>query len=300
MEKRLFILVCIIFLAACKTTSKITMMVPQGSPAMTILGLSEDVYNIDIVNGPDVLVAAFGSGSHDAIIAPTNLGAKLYSTKDHYRLAASLVWGNYHLISTSFNETSFQDLNNQDIIVFGQHQTSDIIIQYLVEALGITVNITYVESMQNAQALYILNPEKIVMVAEPGLSSIKERVPNTKSIDLQEVYQSVTGTSSYPQASLFVHKRLSDNAVEKLCLDIKQSIVNMNAHHESLIKKGVSLNIAKSETILADAISSSHLSFVYASDAIDAIEHYFELIISMNTRLMGEHLPPRSFYWSKG
>lgn len=299
MKKRLIILFCTVFLIACKTSSNITMMVPQGSPAMTILGLNDDVYNIDIVNGPDVLIAAFGSGSHDAIIAPTNLGAKLYGAKDNYRLAASLVWGNYHLVSQSFDEPSFLDLDQKEIIVFGRNQTSDIILQFLINAHHINPVLTYVDSLQNAQAMYILEPHKIVMVAEPSLSTIKTLVQGTKSIDLQHVYQDITQASSYPQASLFVHKRLSNRDVETLCQDIKTSIEGINRYETSLIQKGVSLGIATHESVLRDAIEGSHLSFAYGLDVVLDIEAYFEIIIAMNPKLLGNTLPPRTFYWSK-
>lgn len=173
----IFLIVCI--LVSCTPQNKVSLMAPQGSPLMTVLGLDQDDYSIDVVNGADPLVAAFGSNSHDAIIAPTNLGIKLYASKPDYKLAALIVFGNYHLISTSFTDGNMTELQDKHVVVFGQNQTSDIIFKHLINELNLNVTIDYVDSVQLATSTYLFDSTKIVMVAEPSLSKIKGLVPET-------------------------------------------------------------------------------------------------------------------------
>jgi len=298
MKKWLIILCMLFLLVGCKPSEKLSIMVPQGSPAMTILGLDEDDYAIDIVNGPDPLVAAFGSMSHDAIIAPTNLGAKLYQSKEDYVLAGTVVWGNYHIISTNFESNSLSQLTDQTIIVFGQNQTSDIIIKHLLAQYHVNATITYVDSVQTAVSEYMLDHTKIVMVAEPSLSKVKALVPETTSIDLQTLYADLHDGASYPQASIFVKKDLSEQRVKHLMDDLRSSINSVNDKSHDLLTKGITLGILDDILILEDAIEGSHLMFQTAQEAKSSIEDYFSVILKLNSKLIGDALPNDSFYWS--
>lgn len=297
MKKCLMILL-IVMMYGCQSKEQLNILVPQGSPAMTILGLDQSIYKVDVVNGPDPLVAAFGSGSHDAIIAPTNLGLKLYQSKDLYQCAAIVVWGNYHLVSSRFESFTIDDLNNQDIIVFGQNQTSDIILKHILAFYNITVTITYVDSVANASALYVNNPNQIVMVAEPSLSQLKALVPETKHIDLQTIYQSLHHDQSFPQAALFVHRDLTEDQIRKLIDNLELSIHDVNDEKDDLLSYGVSLGIVNDKNILKNAISSSHLALILALDAKDELDTYIEIILDLNPALIGGSMPDLSFYWS--
>ncbi len=296
--KKLLIILILCVLVSCTPKNKITLMAPQGSPLMTVLGLDQDDYEIDVVNGADPLVAAFGSNSHDAIIAPTNLGVKLYASKQDYKLAALVVFGNYHLVSTSFTEGKMTELQDKSIVVFGQNQTSDIIIKHLIAELDLDVTIDYVDSVSLATSTYIFDSSKIVMVAEPSLSKIKSLVPETKSIDLQDEYAKLHEGQSYPQASLFVKSSLDSKVVEKLIKDIKKSIDDLNDENDLLLTRGLELGVSDSIEILKNAIKGSHLNLVEPKDSKVSLDMYLNVILSINPMLIGGKLPDESIYWS--
>lgn len=297
MKKSLIIFI-ILVLASCTPQNKLSMMVPQGSPAMTILGLDQDDYAIDIVNGPDPLIAAFGSLSHDAIIAPTNLGVKLYQSKPDYVLAAVVVFGNYHLVSTDFMLSDIHEIDGKTIVVFGQNQTSDIIIKHIIEENNLNVSIRYVDSVQSASVEYLQDPTKIVMVAEPSLSKLKMLVAETKSIDLQEVYAEMHESMSYPQAALFVKSNIKNDVVNKLIDDLKDSITEVNEGNEDLMTKGVELGVTDDITILENAVMTSHLELLTPDQCMSSLETYFNVILALNPMLIGGKLPDDSIYWS--
>lgn len=298
MKKVLILVLCLFILSSCKPQESITIMAPQGSPAMTILGLDSDDYTIDIVNGPDPLIAAFGSASHDAIIAPTNLGAKLFQSKEDYKLAAILVWGNYHLVSTSFVNLTLNDLQGKDVVIFGRNQTSDIIMKHILESYAIVANITYVDSVQSAAASYLADSTQIVMVAEPSLSKIKALIPSTVSLDLQSIYADLHEGSSYPQAALFVHQSMSHRDVSHLIDSLDQSIDWVNEKSEEVCQKGVEFGIIDDETMFMNAIEGSHLSLKTPNESLDSIHIYLNLILDLNPNLIGGQIPTDAFYWS--
>lgn len=296
--KKCLIILIVFVLASCTPKNNLTLMVPQGSPAMTILGLNQDVYNIDVVNGPDPLVAAFGSRSHDAIITPTNLGIKLFQSKPDYKLAAVVVFGNYHLISTSFTSDDISIIDGKEIIVFGQNQTSDIIIRHIIDENDLTVTIQYVDSLQHASTEYVSDPTQIVMVAEPSLSKLKALIPGTTSIDLQEEYASMHESLSYPQASLFVKTTLSNELVKQLIDDLVQSIDDVNQGVEDVMSRGIELGISDHTHLLFNAISGSHLELMTPDECMGSIETYLNVILEINPMLIGGQLPGENIYWS--
>ena len=81
--RKILLLLCmllLVLLASCsEQTTKVSIIVPNGTPYLAIAGLlEEEQVEIDVVNGPSNLQSALVSASHDIVIAPINLGANLY------------------------------------------------------------------------------------------------------------------------------------------------------------------------------------------------------------------------------
>jgi len=282
-----------------KETEVLTIMVPSGSPALAQIYLQQDVeqYRVDVVNGADALLYAFGSESHDVIFAPTNLGAKLYQSGMNYLFAGTVVWGNYYLIAKNQSSFDIASLQGKNVVVFGQNQTSDIILRYLLNEMDVSVTITYVDSVATASAMFLANNDLIVMVAEPSLSAVNSKVTDVQIIDLQTTYQSVTGSDSYPQAGVFVNKSLDEKLINNFLSDLGDSVelVNQDPQAASLI--AAELEYAFSQSVIANAIPYSHLEFVSANDSRVALEAYFTMILDFNGALIGGSLPNDEFYY---
>jgi len=282
-----------------KETEVLTIMVPSGSPALAQIYLQQDVeqYRVDVVNGADALLYAFGSESHDVIFAPTNLGAKLYQSGMNYLFAGTVVWGNYYLIAKNQSSFDIASLQGKNVVVFGQNQTSDIILRYLLNEMDVSVTITYVDSVATASAMFLANNDLIVMVAEPSLSAVNSKVTDVQIIDLQTTYQSVTGSDSYPQAGVFVNKSLDQKLINNFLSDLGDSVelVNQDPQAASLI--AAELEYAFSQSVIANAIPYSHLEFVSANDSRVALEAYFTMILDFNGALIGGSLPNDEFYY---
>jgi NitT/TauT family transport system substrate-binding protein len=295
MKKVLAILILLLILSGCKPSESITMIVPYGSPELSQLYMEEsNDYMVDIVQGADPLISAFGSISHDVIFAPTHLGAKMYNSMPSYLLAASIIWGNYYIISNT--TYTLEELSNKEVVVFGQNQTSDIIIRYITTTLNITPDFIYVDSVSTATSLFISDSNRIVMVAEPSLSLIKQSMPNVKVIDLQQAYLEITGKDSYPQSSVFIKSSLSKHIVEKIMGDLESSIALVNSKITETAELSVSLGMGMSQAVVESAIPLSNIRFVHAQDAQTDIVYYFEIIMSLNSALISS-IPDESFYF---
>ncbi len=296
-------LLLLVSLAACQTTTvseySLTLLVPVGSPQLATIQLKQQPhrYTIDYVNGPDPLVAGFLSKTYDAILAPTNLGAKLYQSGSEYTLAAVVGFGNLYIVSKDTSFPSMNDLNGTEIILFGQNQTGDIIVQYLLKEFNINATITYVDSVQTAQSMLIADQSKIILTAEPSLSALIAQLGELSILDLQDSYQQVSGNLSYPQVGLFVKKTTNRNAIAQLLADFEESVAWVNQEPTTAAEAAVTLGFSFSKTVIETAIPRSHLQFVLARTIIDEIEQYFQLIVATNPNLLNLPLPNNDFYY---
>ena len=300
-----FILVLLLFgimfhLLGCSKPNQIKIMAPQGSPELAVTYLKNNSdYHVDVVIGADPLLAAFSSQTHEVIIAPTHLGAKLYASDFDYIMLGIVVFGNYYFVSQLQKLNDLTDIHGKEVVIFGQNQTSDIIVKHVFNHFEVEANITYVDSVATANAMLILNPELIILTAEPSLSTLITSYPNIEILSLDLYYQRLEG-QTYPQASVFVKSSLSDASMKKIELDFIEATAKLNedvnASADLAIKQG--LNMEKD--VLTSAIPRSHIEYHNAFESKALIETYLSMIYLMNKELVINPQPDDTFYYRGG
>ncbi len=282
--------------SSCKTQSKISVIVPQGSPELAITYIkNDDNYRVDVVIGADPLVAAFSSQSHDVIIAPTNLGAKLYQSTPSYIMLAVLVEGNYYLASRSKKLDTFADIENQQVVIFGKNQPSDIIMTYLLNQLKVTCNITYVDNVTTAQSMLVLDENLIILTAEPSLSVLESNFLDLNTLELISFYENAVG-ESYPQAGVFIKSDLNSQTINQIEYDFRSSTEKVNTLPSEAAHLAVQSGVMLEEEVIEHAITRSNINYLNAWDAKSSIENFFLIIESINPALIGNTLPNDGFY----
>ena len=298
--KKIFILTILLFtvLISCNKSDKLKIIVPAGAPALSQIYLQDSgKYDVDIVNGPDPLVAAFGSESHDFIFAPTNLGAKMYNNGIQYKFIAAVTFGNYYLAST-IDDFKIEDLQNKEIICFGKNATSDIVLNYVLDGNSIQADIIYVDSLDIANSELVIDNDKIILSAEPALSVLKTKVEGISTIDLQAEYAELSGTGSYPQSGVFAKANLEDKIIDDFLNKLEASVEDVNQDAEGTASLAVELDYNFTYDVLVQAISQSNIDFEKAEEVKTSLEYYFNIIMEMNPALVGGKLPDEGFYYS--
>lgn len=286
------------------------MLVPSGSTAMSVAHfaatkpeLGEHVtYSVNpYVQGSDSLVAAFTSETSQVIVAPTNLGATLYQKEVPYQLVATLVWGNLYLISNE--ELTFDDLSGRKITAFGQGSTPDIVLQTILKEKGLldSVEIEYLASVSDVQSMFAAGEIGVAVIAEPSLSVLKTKLDEVNVVvDFQEQWGELYGVTSYPQASLFVHKDLIQNhseVIEPLLAQIETSVDFANQSPTEIAKEANETGLDIPEPIIAASTSNSHLIFKTAEEAKEEIQLYLEKLYEFDAKTVGGALPNDDFYY---
>jgi len=287
---------------------QLKIMIPLGSPALsqtymeyTHPNIGDNVsYEIEVVSGTDPLVAAFGSGTHDIIYAPTNLGAKLYKTGVKYKFAATVVTGNLYLATGTDQEFDLDSLDGKELVVFGQNATPDIILQTILadQDYDTPPTITYVDSVGTANATLVADPTKIVLLAEPVLSVADLNIENLQTINLQEAWRDLTSSESYPQAGIFIKDGTDKDTVEAYLREVELSIEEALANPSDVATMASELEYGFPVPVLTSAIMRSGLEFFTANDSKAALIDYFGYIIELNPALIGDTYPDSGFYYN--
>ena len=280
----------------------VSIICPSGTPALGLANYYDSVKgaSFEIVNGADQLVAAFGTKSHDVIVAPVNLGAKFYNTNENYVLAKTFVWGNLFLASKA-ELTSFEDINNKKLVVFGKNSTPDILTQILIKEKDLkNVTIEYVDDVASANSVLVAGTAEYTITAEPAISKIKD-ANGINVIDLQDEYKKVTGKDSYPQAGIFIKKEAKEdskvlNAVDALVNSVKDAVENP----ANTAKKAVAMHKSfetVGEAALTKAIPNCHFIIMDHDKEVAAVNEYLQYMIDLGFgKQAGDKLPNEEFF----
>ncbi len=302
-----------VFIIACSDDDKIqdtfhlNIIVPNGSPALsqthfqyTQPNIENATYDIQIVAGADPLIAAFGSGSHEIIYAPTNLGAKLIDTGVPYVFAATINWGNFYLASKT-PISSMGDLEGKEIIAFGENATPDILLRTLISEYHYndapTIRIPYNDSVQTSLGDLVSNNEAIVLLAEPVLSVAQQNLGDLYVINLQEAWEDMTGLASYPQAGIFVRNDIPKTIINDYLSAIENGINFLNENPSIIAGYAVDLDYGFPLPVLLNAIPRSNIAFTSAQKSRESLESYFTYILALQGNLINNKLPEDDFYY---
>lgn len=301
MKKLLFIPVLFLSflgLVACKNEENniktIKIVAPAGAPALSQVLIAHNSkskdytiggYNIsfEVVNGADAVTAAITSKSHDVIIAPINLGAKLYKNNNTYKYAANITDGNLYFASTSPFE--LEDLNTKNLVFFGEGTINQVVVHEVLSYNNITnTNITY-DIANTATTMQMLvadeNENTVYLVAEPNLTQAKikleEQGKTVYKIDVQEEFKKATSGLDFLQAGVFVRNDLDKDFVEAYLEVLEDSISEINEDPDtaSAYYEELGYSVAK------EAIPGCNLKFRLAGSCQDSLNELVSLADSL-------------------
>lgn len=268
-------------LAACSSTDTsnepISILCPTGAPALSLLGTWDlENVSVDYVDGSDILTSELAKedGEYDIIVAPTNVGAKVYGESESYNLEAVLTWGNLYLVGQEGT-----DLSTASIAAFGQNAVPGLVFNQVEDP---AFNVTWYSSVQEAQQALLTNQQQVALLAQPvAAATIAKAKENGKELtvlqDLQKLWQEKTDSedAGYPQASLFV-KSGEEEKVETV-LDAVEEYIE-EADEETLTSTiddiGAEVLGVPNTQIAVKTWNAQNIRYVQGNDAKEDIEDF--------------------------
>lgn len=302
MKKLIILLLSLMVLAGCSTTSKdmieatitptstadnvsLNILAPKGATALPLTQvIIENEHAVTTVDGSDVLQAALVNPDpeYDIIIAPTNLGVKLAAAgKTSYKLIDILTWGNLYLVGPSDALES-----GKEIALFGENAVVGLVFEDLYQDLS--MNKTYYPSVAEAQAALLSDNADVALLAEPAATAtIAKAQENGKELtiiaDLQQMWQEKYG-SSYPQAGIFVLEESYENnkdSIDMLISEIRSFVDEANSNNEMVVdivdQVGSDVLGVPNGNIASKTWNRLNLDVVAANDAQEQLKNFLQL-----------------------
>lgn len=272
-------------------TQPVTMVVPMGATALSMLGLyGDENVRIDTVDGSDTLAAEFSKkDGYDAIVAPINLGAKLISNgKSEYVLDRVVTWGNLYIVGTDESALTSQGV----FAAFGEGAVPQKVLTSSMDVSSITPTITYFNSVNDVQAQLLTGKASVGMLAEPAatatIAKAKENGIELNILkDLQVSYKEANkaDTTGYPQAALFVKKGKED--ILSSYLETATTFANKTSKKDGAIVKAIEVATVEklgvpSAEMAQKTWARQNIKFVKASEAkkdISAFLKHFDVTL---------------------
>ena len=292
----MLMLVCFLFFGCGKKDEKkYKVIMPNGTPLIAFGNLLDDGnFDIEVVNGSDPLQAAFVSGGYDMIVAPFNLGAKLYlAGKSKYLLDSIITTNNTYLISKNNYET-LDSIKDKTVLAYGAGSMPFIGLKALSDDKSLNLQITQLNSgVADVAASFLAQKEEydLYMMAEPNLTVLKSKT-ELFAIDVAKELD-----KTLVQACLFVNP---DSNVSDIVLNkIKTNIESLNNNPDKYAKDVINKNdFFKNlgEDNLKKAIPNCNIVYKKAFENMNIIESTYELLNKYVPTVLNGNKPDENFY----
>lgn len=255
---------------------------------------------------PDMLISQVLNGQTHVSATPSNVAAMLYNKGAKIKLLDITTWGVLHLLTRRNDIKKFTDLKGKNLQLFFRGGMPDITIQYLAIKLGLKpgtdIKMSYSSNPLQLMKLFMLGKIDTVILPEPAVTAAKlgskmAGMP-IHSIDIQKVWEEVTGRSRIPQAGTLIHTDLIDKnpeLVSMIKVGIKNSVNWMNEKPAEAAKLG-SEQFGLPAQIITKAMKNVKMEYVSAVDAREELEFFYTALMELSPKLVGGKLPDDGFY----
>ena len=280
---------------------KMTIASPGGAPAISIATLINDYkdeYTYTPNLEPQALKPLFQKKEMDAIFAPVNMGATLYSKTQGYQLGAVVTWGNLYIASQK-PDFKLEDLNNMPLTIFSEKSVNDAIVKKILDEKNLKpTEIKYLGDAKATQQQLIADKDgnEAYLVAEPSLTVAKSKKPNITSISVQNLYKEVSGNKEFAQAGVFINVNTIRNhksVVDKFLTRLKESCDITKEDTAKAADNAILLGGFPPKEALAKAIPNCNIKYASAINSKESIEGLVEL----NPGYFGGAKPVDEFYY---
>ena len=294
-------LLMLALVSSCGSKKTYKVLVPNGTP---LLGMSsfieENSENLEyeVVAGSSALVAGFVNSSYDIIVAPINLGAKMYNQTPNYTLYKSFVWGNFYL--ASLNEfTDVNALNGKKIVVFGASSSPDVMFKVVKNYLNLNVEIEYVDDVASANAMLVSGKVEYILSAEPSISVLRAK-KNIYTLSLQSLWSDATNGKAFPQAGIFIKSGSNTDKEFNKLLNKLTAALDDYKDPKSLAEKAIKVDDSFSKMgveALTSAIPNCNFNLYDKTTEKEYVKCYLEKLIELGLApQVGGKMPSDEFY----
>jgi len=308
-------------LPACGTTATEEVAEPQtvkiaAFAGPTGMGMSPMIANgVDLGEGveteftiataPDQVTQDIISGNYQIASLPVNLAATLYNkTEGAVILGAVNTLNVLDIVADQAAEIEqVSDLKGKTIVAFGQGGTSEYVLDYVLEANGLTpgtdVNIEWEAETTTVVAKMISGEATIALLPQPFATQAIMKSPNaTIALDLGEAFKQASGTD-VQTGCIVVQKEWAENnkpIVKAFMEAYEDSVDIINKDDDAAAQTIVDAGVLGDADLAKAAIPNCGIVYEPADQAQDSLNTYYGILFDSNPQSIGGTVPDDVFY----
>ena len=210
---------------------------PAGAPAVSLFAhLSEN--NVEINSAENVQAYLTDTSDKDIVILPTNFGVNaIVNKKVSFKLAATVTFGNFYLLSTGNDNNSVLD-DGDKVLAFQQNGVAGKLFNYVYGDKNLDV--TYLGDAKSVKDEIIAPKDTFdydyCLLAQPVVNAVlKAKSTYSLYANVQEDYKTKTGGKEITQASIFVKNSADITKVKSTLSTIKNDVEQLLENHQLII-----------------------------------------------------------------
>ncbi len=280
---------------------------PTGMGAAWLMNENEqsntlNTYNFTVAGAADEITGRLIQGDLDMADLPTNAISTLYNKTEGKIVCLGVnTLGVLYILEHGESINSIADLEGKTILASGQGSTADLVLNYLLDAAGVTAEIYWASEHTEAAALALAGDYDVVMLPEPFVTNVMSKMTEENSfrtaLNLSEAWKEVTG-KELTMGGIAVRKAfLEENpeAVLEFINDYKLSIEFTNSDPEAagaLIEK---YDIAKA-AVAQSAIPRCNIVWLTGDEYKGVLKDFLNVLFEKNPQTVGGAMPGEDFY----
>lgn len=271
-------------------------------------GESANDYEISIFGDPTEIVGKVANGDVDIACVPTNLAANLYKkTSGKTQLAAINTLGVLHILDSTGEINSVEDLRNKTIYATGEGSTPEYALNYVLEQNGLKVgeDVTVVYKSEHSElaTLCISGSVEIALLPEPFVTNVMSKTDAfEKALNISTEWEAVSDGTVMAMGGIIVTKEFAEKnpeALDKFMTEYEASVQLTNAEPATVAALVEKHGILPSAAVAEKAIPNCNIVFITGEEMKNAAKAFYEVLYAADPTSIGGAIPVDDIYYVK-
>jgi len=270
-------------------------------------GETANTYDFRMATGADEILPLMVKGDLDIALIPANVASILYhKTQGGVEVIDINTLGVLYMVSGEDGLMDFTDLKGKTIYLTGKGTTPDYVLQYLLNANGMSVDdvtLEYKSEATEVASVLAEDPTAIGLLPQPFVTAACMQNDALKVIfDLNEEWnkvQGVSGSSMVTGVTVVRKEFLEENeeAVKAFMEEHKASAEAINADPATGAALAVEAQIVAKESIAQKAIPDCNITYMDKAEMKQALSGYLDVLFHQDSQSIGGGFPESDFYY---
>ena len=270
-------------------------------------GETANTYEFRMATGADEILPLMVKGDLDIALIPANVASILYhKTQGGVEVIDINTLGVLYMVSGEDGLADFTDLKGKTIYLTGKGTTPDYVLQYLLNANGMSVDdvtLEYKSEATEVASVLAEDPTAIGLLPQPFVTAACMQNDALKVIfDLNEEWNKVQGASGSSMVTgvTVVRKEFleeNEEAVIAFMEEHKASAEAINADPATGAALAVEAQIVAKEPIAQKAIPDCNITYMDKADMKQALSGYLDVLFHQDSQSIGGGLPESDLYY---